>query len=181
VALGGNSSSKAYVYEMKMGFMHGSAEGDQYVGANISSAVDIVHHHNNESNQPQSLLSLDAELRLQASSCAGDVKLALSPEMTSSASRDIRCTRSSHVGMSSISPTVMPALSRFSISIRRSTHDQIPASESPVSYTFLPRAPATSSRKSSNFAPPGLLSSLTTSTETAFLKTRAVFFKVLKG
>jgi hypothetical protein len=59
------------------------------------------------------------------------------------------------------------------------THDQTPASGSPSSYTFLPLAPETNSRSSSNFAPPGRRSKRTTSDETAFLYTLAVFFNVL--
>jgi hypothetical protein len=59
------------------------------------------------------------------------------------------------------------------------THDQTPASGSPSSYTFLPLAPDTNSRSSSNFAPSGRRSKRTTSDETAFLYTLAVFFNVL--
>jgi hypothetical protein len=94
----------------------------------------------------------------------------------------ILATRSWHVGISSISPIDIPALLVNFHSFRRTgeTHDQTPASGSPSSYTFLPLAPETSSRSSSNFAPPGRRSKRTTSDETAFLYTLAVFFNVLR-
>jgi hypothetical protein len=50
----------------------------------------------------------------------------------------------------------------------------------PVSYTNRPRWPLTSSRTSSNLAPPGRRSMLTTSNDTLFLKTRAVLCSVRK-
>lgn len=93
--------------------------------------------------------------------------IALNPPMIPSASLPILATRASHVGMSLINPTAIPALTS---ALRwHMTYLQIPASTSPSSYTLRPRAPATSSRRSSNLAPPGRRSNLTTSTETLFL------------
>jgi hypothetical protein len=77
------------------------------------------------------------------------------------------------------SPTIRNELRPKGSNLLWSTHDQIPATTSPDSYTILPLAPATNSLNSSNFAPPGRRSSRTTSTDTAFLKTRAVFLSVL--
>ena len=108
------------------------------------------------------------------------------PLITSSASLSMFFSSTSQVGISFMRPNAIPALqipyykSMSSVFKKRRVVGGRLTSGSPFSYTTLPLAPDTNSRRSSNLAPPGRRSSATTSIETLFLKTRAVLWRVRK-
>ena len=71
-----------------------------------------------------SLLSRDVVPLSHASSCPGEINVVFKPEIISSASCDILFTRSSHEGMSSMSPTEIPALFICSVDHRRKADER---------------------------------------------------------